>query len=199
MYLPAIYASPFKCTNVEVIKQLCFSSYLYYLSIIFSDKVLDNQVVNSLEMKNHILLSQSLQSYAIQSLQNIFERGSKFWEFFNLRNSEWLDSVYNENEQDFDITITNYTKHVISKVCIGKLSIDAIYVIENQKNKVLHQRFIDLYEMFYVSYQILDDIDDFEEDYDNNQINIAKDKTLKLINSRQLNITSKKEIKSIFY
>jgi len=174
---PYFYSKPFSYNNDEVLLELSLASYLYYLSIIIIDKVTDKQINDP----NLILVSHDCKINSIMLLFEIFPKNSEFWLYFKKRNNEWLEAynierLLKSKKRIEEIEVFNF---FILKSAIGKLAIDALYVLTNKKD--VYRDLLALYNNFYIARQIQDDIADFDEDLINEQFNIAVYYTNKVI------------------
>ena len=178
------------------------SGFLYYLSITKQDESFDKiRKIDEKYIINHLLIS-NLQDETIKILSNVFESSSVFWEYWDKRKKEYFDALLSEKLINKSILYSNYTNIAKNKSAFGKVAIDAMSVYFKKENSDEHKALLSSHDFFSIGVQIIDDIQDVVEDYNNDQFNWAYHKTiLKLkkknnFNFEKLNIQT---IKKLFY
>lgn len=178
------------------------SGFLYYLSITKQDESFDKiRKIDEKYIINHLLIS-NLQDETIKILSNVFESSSVFWEYWDKRKKEYFDALLSEKLINKSILYSNYTNIAKNKSAFGKVAIDAMSVYFKKENSDEHKALLSSHDFFSIGVQIIGDIQDVVEDYNNDQFNWAYHKTiLKLkkknnFNFEKLNIQT---IKKLFY
>lgn len=178
------------------------SGFLYYLSITKQDESFDKiRKIDEKYIINHLLIS-NLQDETIKILSNVFESSSVFWEYWDKRKKEYFDALLSEKLINKSILYSNYTNIAKNKSAFGKVAIDAMSVYFKKENSDEHKALLSSHDFFLIGVQIIGDIQDVVEDYNNDQFNWAYHKTiLKLkkknnFNFEKLNIQT---IKKLFY
>lgn len=174
--------------DTDFIKLINISGFFYYLSIIKQDEKFD--IVKNFDDKyihNH-LLTNNLQEETIKILSNLFENSSIFWKYWNKRKLEYFDALLIEKSINKSIPYSKYIDIAINKSAFGKVAIDAMCIFLNKENSEEHKALLTSHDFFSIGVQIIDDIQDLVEDYNNKQFNWANNKTiLKLKRKKVLN------------
>ncbi|GAW90704.1 hypothetical protein FPS14_contig00091-0002 [Flavobacterium psychrophilum] len=76
------------------------------------------------------------------------------------------------------IPYSNYTNIAKNKSAFGKVAIDAMSVYFKKENSDEHKDLLSSHDFFSIGIQIIDDIQDLVEDYNNKQFNCAYNKTI---------------------
>ena len=66
------------------------------------------------------------------------------------------------------------------KATFGKIALDSLQILAESKGNEAYSGLLESHKYFYVAFQILDDISDFEEDFINSQFNISRHYLLQL-------------------
>lgn len=193
LYYPYLYNSSYNYHNDSILKKLSIAGFLYYKSIIYIDDVFDNK--EGKDTFNKFTISNICQEEAIKLLSDLFNIDSNFWKIWNKRKFEYfkayeLDKVSHniQSYRDYEI-LADY------KSSFGKIAIDALYILTEERNKSDYTKILESHKYFYVAFQILDDILDYEEDYYNSQFNISKfelERSIKNLND--YNIKAQKKL-----
>jgi len=201
------YASLF-CTetkninNNNFVKLINIAGFLYYLSVIKQDEKFDNVKKDDNKYIYNYLLTNNLQEESIKILSNLFENSSVFWTFWNKRKLKYFDALLNEKLINKSIPYSKYTDIAINKSAFGKVAIDAMCIFLDKTNSEEHKALLTSHDFFSIGVQIIDDIQDLTEDYNNKQFNWAYNKTIlklkrkKVLNAESFDINT---IKKLFY
>ncbi|MCX8491071.1 MAG: hypothetical protein ORN54_08385 [Cyclobacteriaceae bacterium] len=164
---PSLFSTAFSVK--EDIRLLNIAGFLYHRSIIYLDKLLDNQSQKS----DSILLVTICQEESIKILATIYPLESEFWQLWNARRREYLAAYYIDKVSHKINSYTEYEELADFKSAFGKISIDCMYLLSSDKNERLYETLLQSHKYYYCALQILDDINDLREDSEKDQFNIA--------------------------
>jgi hypothetical protein len=170
-HMPIVIA---KLVNEKVcndkLSKLSFYSYLYFSSILYYDKFIDNQLNDVEDEKTLTLFLFTIKEKAIQGLSALFSFENEFWSkfdelkniYFKYSDSRYIKKIDNPNDNTFfemakgkGILAHNYVYSI--KYLFGDI---------NQIDELL----LGL-DNFNIGLQIFDDYKDIKEDYQNKQPN----------------------------
>ena len=173
---PYLFSDVFGYTNKSVLSKLTVAGFLLYRSIIIKDAYLDNidHDIKSIDSKNYILAKDICQEEALRLLFQLFGTESEFWHFWNLRRNEYLKAEeLNKHLGLSPFNRNSYEQFADYKSTFGKLAIDALHVLSNQRFIEDYELLIRSHALFSVGLQIYDDTKDMAEDFENQQYNWA--------------------------
>jgi len=175
LFYPYLFSKSFDLDDNEDLEKLSIAGFLYYLSLLQSDFLIDNKEEKTNQLvKEKIFLIEALTEQSIKILSTLFNYNSDFWTFWNKRKKEYHESVLQESVNTYDnFDIENYISIAENKSAFAKVAIDSCYLISNKNNDDLYKKLLKSHTNFSIGFQILDDISDIREDYKNNQINYA--------------------------
>jgi|TARA_E500000318_G_scaffold46428_1_gene43766 hypothetical protein len=172
LYYPYLFDSAFDFSDKKVLEMLSIAGFLYYRSIILMDDIFDNKEETS--NFNDFLTINICQEETIKILCTFFEKDSLFWHIWGKRKLEYL-KAYRLDKQSHNIfSFGEYEVLCDYKSSFGKIAIDALFVLTGKHYRNEYQSVLKSHKDFYVAFQILDDISDYEEDHINGQFNISK-------------------------
>ena len=170
LYYPKLFSEAFSLDELPKIDFLCIAAYLYYQSLIYLDSVLDeNRVVTNFSF------ALTCQEEAIKILTDIFGANSIFWDYWNKRKKEHYEAMTIDKElyKKEVVKHQEYYKLADYKSALGKVAIDALHVLSNEKELNVYSKLIQSHKYFSIANQISDDIKDFKIDYNFKQFNWA--------------------------
>lgn len=175
LFYPYLFTNSFDLKDSEDLKKLSIAGFLYYLSLLQSDYLIDNkEEKESRFIKEKIFLIEALTEQSIKILSTLFDYNSDFWSLWNKRKKEYHKSILNESASTYDNFETEiYKKIAENKSAFAKVAIDSCYLMSGEINNDLYDRLLRSHTNFSIGFQILDDISDIREDYKNNQVNYA--------------------------
>ena len=189
LYYPYLFSDAFKYYDLTTLNKLSLAGFFLYKSIIIKDQLLDdihNVKLNG-EHKKYIEIKDSCQAEAMEILTSIFNSKSNFWKYFKKRKLELLEEQNIEDELNNNFTFNKYKKLSDCKSAFGKLAIDALYTLTNEKENKVYKSLLSSHKYFSTGFQLLDDSEDIIIDKNNNQFNfctyLMKDEYLKENNS----------------
>ncbi len=166
-YYPRLFASYFSKTEVNSVEKLCDAGYLYYRFILLIDKIIDDKDFS------HIKTSIVLQEETIKILTTLFGEESDFWKLWQSLRLEYFKSVEVEKKlnKEQSASFEVYADLAEMKSAFGKVAIDCIWLLSNQKQKEVYLDLLESHRHFSIGFQLCDDIKDFKEDIIKGQFN----------------------------
>lgn len=199
LYYPELFWYAFNepKSNTEILDKLCISGYLYFNSLILQDKLLDD---NKKYIHTLPLIS-FLQEETIKILVGIFPSNSPFWERWHTYRKKYVDSIATDKSVSETFNLANFECFAVSKSIYAQIAIDSSYFASNRdpQRTSIHEKLVKSHEHFSVGLQILDDLSDIEEDFNNNQKNIIITRCRELADKSNASINSVNQLKKIFY
>lgn len=200
-FYPYLFNHSFHFLNDKKLLDLSLAGFLLYRSIIAKDFLIDNINTNGKEtfIRNDqlLLIKDICQEEAYRLLIQLFSTKSEFWDYWNLRRSEYLEAIELDKQlinQPFNQN--GYEKLADFKSAFAKLAIDALHILSGKKYTTEYELLIRSHELFSVGVQIYDDINDLKEDYINGQFNWCISHLIDKIGNEKFEI--EKKIKLIF-
>jgi hypothetical protein len=168
----------------NIVKQLNIAGFLCYKYSLLLDSLLDNKSKSMTLSISNIYLEET-----IKILTNLFGLDNTFWLRWNKRKKEFYEasklgkSLYEKQNVSFD----EYATLCDCKSAMGKVAIDSLDILSNFNYSTVYTKLIESHKLFSIGFQINDDIEDFIEDFKNNDFNIAyytfSRKSLDLLNN----------------
>lgn len=202
LYTPVAFSDSF-------LEQLSVAGFLFYRSLIISDRLKDNDEIEKVRKYDEVFLkgvSDFCRKEATIILESLFNEHSLFWKFV----AEAENQFYTEKQLEKKIelcsskqeALVNLRELAFVKSVYGRLALDALYVkalessMKNDESTLCGQHRIGLeqYKTIAFALQVIDDLDDIAADFVNNQTNIA----IELVRRRVKALTIS-EIKWNFY
>ncbi|XLS28966.1 hypothetical protein ACJD0Z_17435 [Flavobacteriaceae bacterium M23B6Z8] len=171
LYYPFLFNTLFDYYNEELLTKIAIAGFLYYKSIIFLDDIFDNAKSQNKFYK--YIIANICQEETIKILTDIFGSESEFWSLWNLRKMEYAKAfkIGSLDHEKFDYptfeTLTDY------KCAFGKIGIDALHILTGKRHEKVYKNVLESHKLFYIAFQITDDVTDFKEDIENKQQNLA--------------------------
>lgn len=168
-YYPRLFKEYFKDIDETTILMLSDAAYLYYQSILFTDSLIDEKDYSNLPLIAYY------QEGTIKTLTSIYGRDSVFWKYWNKRRNEYFEAVKVEKSLQYkdEIDFKRYEKLADGKSAFGKVAIDCLYVLNQEKNFKTYEKLLQSHSFFSIGFQLYDDLKDFKEDFINKQFNWA--------------------------
>lgn len=161
------------------LKELTLAGFLYYKSVIILDDIFDKNNVNT----QSFLIASICQEESIKILTSLFGLKSQFWSFWNQRKNEYSIALKQDKELTDNTSLKQFEIQADNKSAFGKVAIDALMLL-GYLNESEHNQLISSHKFYYAAFQILDDIDDFKEDLEIGQYNIAVNMLNEVMNDR---------------
>lgn len=178
---PCLFLEYYNSVSKKIIEKVSEAGYDYYKSVIILDSVIDNSEFSNLPVMI------ALQEESIKLLTSIFGLKSQFWSFWNQRKREYFEAVKIEKSlsklDNIDFKI--YQDLADKKSAFGKVAIDSLFTLQNNKENDKYQKLLLSHKYFSVGFQLYDDVQDFKEDFEKGQFNFAIEKLRKEVNFDQ--------------
>ena len=161
---------------VEATEKLNIAGYLYYISIMEVDTLIDEIRPGELKQKEkHFLplISSICQEESVKILSSLYPIQSNFWKIWNGRRDEYIQAIILDKKNPEVITLAEFEDLADKKSAFGKVSIDSLFLLFGANKDELYKRVLLSHKYFSVGFQILDDILDMERDLRNPQVNFA--------------------------
>ncbi|WP_340063785.1 hypothetical protein [Ascidiimonas aurantiaca] len=199
LYYPYLFSDFFDIKDEAVLIKLSVAGFLYYKATIFFDEIFDKSYQKGAFQK--FVVGNICQEETVKILSSIFPLDSKFWFLWNMRKSEFAKAFQMGNVAPTISSMAEYEKLADYKCAFGKIALDALFSYSGFKNEKIYTALLESHKSFYVAFQILDDIADFEEDLEENQFNIACFKLEEHFSAKRtlLNNYSAKERKKMLF
>jgi len=201
-YYPFLFAEAFverpSAGDLEVLQKLNTASCLYYMHLILSDRVIDNDLYN--DRAELVLLSNHLQRKALHLLCTLFPRDSRFWNIFSDYHEQFTTAILEEHRRHSG-TYQPFSQDDLVRIAAGKCAIaktaTAALTILFKKPEFL-EPFSLSQDCFHVAFQLADDVKDWRRDYGAKQYSFVLSKVIQAHNLRaELDCASKPETELI--
>jgi hypothetical protein len=170
-FYPWLFFDLFTKIGKKKLYTLCIIAQLFAEALVQIDKVIDNQVKKYSDvMKTIIILSSQYKlSSATRYLAQMFDSKSLFWNRFEQFYREYIRQVLEEKtDKCLDPpTIKKMEESAIGKVSLTKI-ITAAMAELSEKTSIL-PNLEKSQDLFFIGYQLYDDVKDWRRDYENGQ------------------------------
>jgi hypothetical protein len=200
LYYPYLFKEYFPSVTKEYLNMLSVAGYLYFRATLLMDQTFDNKTKKS-EITDFIIVN-VCQEESLKILSSFFDKRSEFWSIWQQRKSEYLRAYLIEKKMTEINDFSEYENLADLKSTFGKIAIDCLYHLENNKNYSIYSKLLESHKYFYTTFQIIDDISDYSEDLINDQFNISNfylKKHLQSHNRDYENLTIADQKKTIYY
>ncbi|WP_394974506.1 prenyltransferase/squalene oxidase repeat-containing protein [uncultured Croceitalea sp.] len=171
-YYPYLFREAFGINNKQILKKLSLAGFFTYVSVIHSDSILDNEI--PLNKFQSFLISNIAQDESVKLLSDLFTLNSKFWKYWTKRKLEFIKAYKIERSLKGIECFKDFEELADYKATFGKIALDSLELLTKRSEYEKYLRILESHKSFYVAFQILDDIADYNEDFHNNQFNISK-------------------------
>ncbi|HTA63551.1 MAG TPA: prenyltransferase/squalene oxidase repeat-containing protein [Bacteroidia bacterium] len=153
------------------IDKINIGGYFYYKYLITTDNYVDasSGTKNTLQylVSSNFYLEESIRILSVQ-----FISYPKFWQYWNLRKSEYLNAFKTDKKFLTEISVSDYETLADNKSANGKVGIDALYIM-GFIDKHTQETLLQSHKQFSCGFQYYDDVLDLKQDILNKQTNIA--------------------------
>lgn len=171
LYYPFLFNTLFNYYDEDTLTQISIAGFLYYKSIIFLDDIFDNTKSKNKFYK--YIIANICQEETIKILTGVFGVESEFWTLWNRRKIEYA-KAFKIGSSDFKkFDYPTFEMLADYKCAFGKIGIDALYILTDKQHRETYKKVLTSHKLFYIAFQITDDVSDFREDAENQQQNIA--------------------------
>lgn len=188
---PALFHDYYPTIRSQIVAQLSEAGFAFYKSVLELDAIIDNQETY------RIFSVLELQESAIKKLSLVFPEDSHFWKLWQQRKTEYKEAIALEKELHYHFCDKKYCEVADKKSAFGKVAIDSLYVISEEKDTSLYKNLLQSHQYFSLGFQIYDDVIDFREDFNGSQFNIAVYELSKQLNFQ--NYSNAEPLHKIFY
>lgn len=188
---PALFHDYYPTIRSQIVAQLSEAGFAFYKSVLELDAIIDNQETY------RIFSVLDLQESAIKKLSSVFLEDSHFWKLWLQRKTEYKEAIALEKQLHHYFCEEKYTEVADKKSAFGKVAIDSLYVISEEKDTTLYKNLLLSHQYFSLGFQIYDDVIDFREDFNGSQFNIAVYELSKQLNFQ--NYSNAEALHKIFY
>ncbi|WP_345235767.1 prenyltransferase/squalene oxidase repeat-containing protein [Hymenobacter saemangeumensis] len=171
LYYPLLFNEAFQYHEPEKLEKLCLAGFFYYRSLIELDDIVDS--THPTKRPYAPLVSSICQEEAIKLLSSLFPLDSIFWCYWGNRRDEYLNAVAQDKANPITIPLPAYETHAEQKSAFGKIAIDSLHVLTEEKYLSVYEQLLKAHRHFSVGFQLLDDVKDYRKDAENAQINWA--------------------------
>ncbi|MDR2204914.1 MAG: hypothetical protein LBE36_01980 [Flavobacteriaceae bacterium] len=165
-YYPYLFQNAFPKINDRNVKLLSVSGYLYFLHLTIFDQIIDEK--NTILIKN-VENASFCQEESVKILSEILGQ-SKFWGTWYKRKRNFYNALHKEKFSEIE-TEKDYLNLVHLKSEMGKCAIDALHALSKFSNEENYKNLLLSHDNFSKASQIIDDVQDLIEDYENGQQN----------------------------
>lgn len=156
--------------NQELVLRLSYYSYLYYYSILYFDKLIDNQIEGacSTPMFREIFLE--IKERSIIGLVSLFPSECEFWMEFDK-----LKAYYILKDNCENYSVSEVRGEILFSLMKNKSILSHAYIYAMDwlipNGHIEKCKIIEALDLFHLGFQIYDDYSDIREDYKNCQLN----------------------------
>ncbi len=167
----SLFENNFRIKNSTLnVTLLNIAGFLCYKYALLMDSSLDKETKHLTLALSNIYLEET-----IKILTHLFGLDNKFWGLWNSRKKEFYDAsnigklLFKKKE----VPLEEYENLCDLKSALGKVAIDSLFILSGSKEVKVYEKLLDSHKLFSIGFQINDDIEDFIEDFQNNDFNFA--------------------------
>lgn len=165
LVFPFYFANNFKNIKETDVYALSLCGNLYHTYLMMIDNFIDNKLDNV-----SIIPLQKLHETAILKIVDLFPPKSLFWVYFHLYRERYALGMKKEyektNKDNSSYSYTELEEITKAKCAFTKCSTAGLLILSGMESK--NDPFIKTQDEYHIGLQILDDIQDWREDYRNN-------------------------------
>jgi hypothetical protein len=164
---PLLFKKLFKISGKnDFLHRLSIAGYLYFMHLLYVDKLIDKDDENDELPDSVMLLRESVyHEESLKILFSLFRSNHVFWEYWDVRSKEFLQSILMDSKLNIDADLKWYKQLCISKCAFLKTPVDAFYSIKRDDlNKVVYNSLIAALDDYSVARCMQDDFEDFKKD-----------------------------------
>jgi len=164
---PYLFAPAFSSIK-EQLPKLNIAGFLIFKHVMATDRLLDEGKHNPEEY----LIASAYKEEGIKILSRLFPENSQFWSLWEQRKKEYK-KAYELDKSKKISSIKDYETLADYKSSFGKVAIDALHILSQNKNEQLYLDLLESHRLFSSGVQLVDDIMDIREDLQQGQFNMA--------------------------
>ncbi|BFO68094.1 prenyltransferase/squalene oxidase repeat-containing protein [Chryseobacterium sp. KCF3-3] len=166
-YYPKLFHDYYPKIEKSTVNILSEAGYSYYQSILKLDSIIDNMEVHK------IFNVLNLQEETIKILSSVYPENHIFWKYWNMRKIEYFEAIFLEKNLWENPNSDNYYEVADKKSAFGKVAIDCLYVLSENKDEEVYKLLLESHKYFSIGFQLYDDVMDFSDDFYKKQFNYA--------------------------
>lgn len=173
LFYPQLFKEAFYIKDSEKVNLLSIAGFLFYKSLIYVDKIVDNQTSDEIKGQ-YFQLSLVCQEESIKILASLFPIENEFWKHWNNRKLEYISAQKAEKKDYSELDSETFFNIADNKSAFGKVAIDSLALLSNQMElSKAYQALLKSHRYFSIGRQLYDDVSDVKEDFVNKQANYA--------------------------
>lgn len=152
--------------DLRRVMQLSVYSYLYLAAILYFDKIADSKS-KQIDPREAATFLFEIKEYAIRGLSLLYQNNPTFWNRFEELKDKMFASSFQPDDQYLD-------EDSLIELLSEKSVLSHLYIVAMQiltKADINWDKIKKAIDAFHKGFQLLDDYEDFVEDYQNNQLN----------------------------
>ena len=166
---PYLFNTTFNIDNDEILLELCMTSIMCLDFCLYSDKIIDNQVIFDTESYYYKMF---LNQIFIRKMSKYHNGTNIFWDYYSKYYKQYVKSVTIEKKNHFN-KLSEYTYEEFCEIAIGKQALAKLIpaslgvqanCYEQIKN---YEKSMDI---FAIATQIYDDLRDWKDDFKNRRL-----------------------------
>lgn len=188
LFYPHLFKDAFGIKDSDKINLLCIAGFLFYKSLIYVDKIVDNQASDKTK-ERYFQLSLICQEESIKILASLFPVDNEFWKYWNNRKLEYISAQRAEKKDYSQLDTQAFFNIANNKSAFGKVAIDSLVLLSNNQKELskAYQALLESHRYFSIGRQLYDDVSDVKEDFVNKQANYAIYKLSRTCEERGIN------------
>ena len=152
----------------EHLTKLNIAGFLIFKHVMATDRLLDEGKHNPEEY----IIASAYKEEGIKILSRLFPENSQFWSLWEQRKKEYKKAYELDKSQKIS-SIKDYETFADYKSSFGKVAIDALHILSQNKSEKLYLDLLESHRLFSSGVQLVDDIMDIREDLEQGQFNMA--------------------------
>lgn len=168
--IPKFFKDIYKTKNKKFVNDICNSGYFYFRYLLCLDSLADQDILLENEQaKSNLYKMQILQSHiyheqALMILGHYFGKNKDFWNTWDKRNKDFLQSIQMDSLYNISLTIQEYESLCIGKCSFTNVAVDVFEFYTKNKDQEIYNDLIEINNLFSIGRCIQDDIEDFKKD-----------------------------------
>ncbi|MBT2621278.1 prenyltransferase/squalene oxidase repeat-containing protein [Chryseobacterium sp. ISL-6] len=168
--IPKFFKDIYQTKNKKFVNDICNSGYFYFRYLLCLDSLADQDILlENEEAKSNLYKMQILQSHiyheqALITLGHYFGKNKDFWNTWDKRNKDFLQSIQMDSFYNISLTIQEYESLCIGKCSFTNVAVDVFEFYTKNKDQEIYNDLIEINNLFSIGRCIQDDIEDFKKD-----------------------------------
>lgn len=173
-FYPLLFRPYFPDIPRQQLHQLATAGYLYYLSLVSLDRIIDKK--SKAFDPGNLAIIFYCQEETIKLLTHLFGADhAELWKVWNTRKEEQQYGLVLEQQLDYNAKVSpeQYEQLAVAKSAVAKVAIDASFLLNGDGREKDYQKILEAHDLFSIGLQIIDDLQDLDKDVEDNQYNIG--------------------------